>query len=109
MTWDESKFHDPQRYIPERFLPKPEGAGEECNMSTVFGWGRRFVQCTVLVFRSMSLRHIVTCICPGRYLAERSLWAAAAKMLAVFTISPKKNEHGIPMKPDIKFVTGLTR
>lgn len=43
MTWDEEKYHDPQTFKPERFLPKPEGAGETFSPSAIFGWGRRYV------------------------------------------------------------------
>ena len=43
MTWDETKFHDPRQFKPERFLPKPEGAGEVFPANAVFGWGRRSV------------------------------------------------------------------
>ncbi len=49
MVWDENKFHSPQQFKPERFLPKPEGAGEELNMSAFFGWGRRLVCCISLL------------------------------------------------------------
>ncbi|KAI0092994.1 cytochrome P450 [Irpex rosettiformis] len=89
LTWDESKFHEPQKFKPERFLPKPEGAGEIFPASAVFGWGRR--------------------VCAGRYLAEGSLWTAAARILAVFAISPEKDANGQSIKPNIKFTTMLTR
>ena len=42
MTWDERLFHDPRAFKPERFLPKPEGAGAVLPQGTVFGWGRRY-------------------------------------------------------------------
>ncbi|KAI0748969.1 cytochrome P450 [Irpex lacteus] len=89
MTWDESKFHDPQQFKPERYLPKPEGAGETFPTNAVFGWGRR--------------------ICAGRFLAEGSLWTAAARILAVFSISPMKDEKGKDIKTEVKFKTILTR
>jgi cytochrome P450 len=41
ITWDERKFHEPKLFKPERFLPKPEGAGEIFPANAVFGWGRR--------------------------------------------------------------------
>ena len=43
MTLDETKFSEPHRFIPERFLAKPEGRGEVLPESVVFGWGRRSV------------------------------------------------------------------
>ncbi|KAI0092996.1 cytochrome P450 [Irpex rosettiformis] len=89
MTWDEEKFHEPQQFKPERFLPKPEGAGEIYPTNAIFGWGRR--------------------VCAGRHLAEGSLWTAAARILAVFSVSPITDAEGRAIKPDIKFRTILTR
>ncbi|KAI0092995.1 cytochrome P450 [Irpex rosettiformis] len=89
MTWDEKRFHDPQQFKPERFLPKPEGAGEVFPMHAVFGWGRR--------------------ICPGQHLAEGSFWTAATRILAVFTIAPMKDAMGKAVKLDIEFESVLIR
>lgn len=44
MTLDETKFSDPLSFIPERFLPKPDGRGEVFSESIIFGWGRRYVE-----------------------------------------------------------------
>ena len=44
MSLDERKFSDPHRFIPGRYLPKPEGRGEVFNPNVVFGWGRRYAQ-----------------------------------------------------------------
>jgi hypothetical protein len=38
---DETKYYEPHLFKPERFLPKPEGLGEEVPSSAVFGRGRR--------------------------------------------------------------------
>ncbi|KAI0788920.1 cytochrome P450 [Irpex lacteus] len=89
MTWDEKNYHEPHKLKPERFLPKPEGAGEVYSANTVFGWGRR--------------------ICAGRYLAENNVWMAAARILAVYTISPVKDAEGRATMPDIKFRTSTVR
>ncbi|KAF8073649.1 cytochrome P450 [Lyophyllum atratum] len=55
MTWDESLYADPFTFDPTRFLPKPEGR-EEPPSGATWGFGRR--------------------ICPGRHVAEASLWIA---------------------------------
>ncbi|KAI0093005.1 cytochrome P450 [Irpex rosettiformis] len=89
LTWDETKFHDPRSFKPERFLPKPDGAGEVPSPNTVYGWGRR--------------------ICAGRFLADNSVWIAMARILAVFSITPLKDAEGHLMKPDVKFTTEMTR
>ncbi|KAI0768403.1 cytochrome P450 [Irpex lacteus] len=89
MTWDKSKFHEPELFKPERFLPKPDGAGEEFSENAAFGWGRR--------------------ICPGRFLAKGSTWTAMARVLSVFAISPMTDSEGREVKPEIKFVTNTSR
>ncbi|KAI0697258.1 cytochrome P450 [Cytidiella melzeri] len=89
MTWNAHNFHEPLLYKPERFLPKPDGGGETFPMNAVFGWGRR--------------------ICPGRHLAERSLWLGIARMLSVFNITKAKDAGGAFVDTNLTFVTGLTR
>ena len=42
MSLDERVFSEPHLFIPERFLPKPEGRGETFTPNIVFGWGRRY-------------------------------------------------------------------
>lgn len=43
ITWDENRFHDARSFKPERFLPRPEGAGEVFSVGSAYGWGRRYV------------------------------------------------------------------
>ncbi|GJE86818.1 cytochrome P450 [Phanerochaete sordida] len=88
ITWDERHYHDPRSFKPERFLPKPEGAGETFSQGAVFGWGRR--------------------ICPGRYLARDMVWIAIARILAVFEVQKAHDAAGNIVEPAIEFVTSLT-
>ncbi|KAF5376707.1 hypothetical protein D9615_007824 [Tricholomella constricta] len=66
MTLDERVYPNPQSFNPSRYLPKPEGNNEPHPIGP-FGFGRR--------------------ICPGRHLADASLWIAIASILATFNIS----------------------
>ncbi|KAJ7611293.1 cytochrome P450 [Roridomyces roridus] len=67
MTHDSRVYTDPMVFNPERFIPR-EGKGPEMDPTNlVFGFGRR--------------------ICPGRVLAEASVWLIVATTLAVFDIS----------------------
>ncbi|KAJ3746174.1 cytochrome P450 [Lentinula detonsa] len=76
MNHDPEVYHDPMSFKPERFLgPNPElDPREAC-----FGFGRR--------------------ICPGRVLADASVFISCAMALAVFNIS-KYSENGVVIEPD---------
>ncbi|KAF9002199.1 cytochrome P450 [Cyathus striatus] len=62
---DESIYHDPDSFNPDRYLPKPEGNAEPYPIGH-FGFGRR--------------------ICPGQYFAEASLWIVISSILATLDI-----------------------
>ncbi|KIM59146.1 hypothetical protein SCLCIDRAFT_126574 [Scleroderma citrinum Foug A] len=85
MSRDETKFPDPTRFNPERHLTA-DGLVESAS-SPVFGLGRR--------------------ICPGRYVAAQSMWAAIACILATLRIANAKDEHGNPIAVVPEFTTGL--
>ncbi|KAJ3562159.1 hypothetical protein NP233_g9752 [Leucocoprinus birnbaumii] len=87
MSLDESVYHEPSTFSPERFLPKPEGQGEPY-FAGPFGFGRR--------------------ICPGRYLADNSLWMAMATILATLSISKVVGEDGKEKTPKLAFTLGVT-
>ncbi|KAJ3485907.1 hypothetical protein NLI96_g4625 [Meripilus lineatus] len=88
MTLDGNVYRDPTIFFPERYLPQPEGFGEP-QPQVIFGFGRR--------------------ICPGRFLAESSVWIVLATLLTVFDIRPAKDEQGSDIIPPEEFNTGLTR
>lgn len=77
-TRDPGVYHDPERFSPERYLApfeEPDPAG------FVFGFGRR--------------------ICPGRRLADSTVFLAVAKVLATFDISKARDAHVREIEPDI--------
>jgi len=86
MSLDESVYFEPHKFSPSRFLPKPEGRGEPY-FPSAFGFGRR--------------------ICPGRFLADDSVWIAIATMLATVTISNALDEHGNRIIPSTVVTEGL--
>ncbi|KAI0796042.1 cytochrome P450 [Abortiporus biennis] len=87
ITLDENVYTDPHKFDPDRYLPQPEGNGEPF-ISSQFGYGRR--------------------VCPGQYLADNSLWIAAASILTVFDIVPVQDEKGHDIIPEVHFTNGLT-
>lgn len=48
-------------------------------------------------------------ICPGRHLAEASLWIVITNFLATFNIDPLKDDNGRDIIPEPVFTNGFTR
>ncbi|KAF9012110.1 cytochrome P450 [Hymenopellis radicata] len=78
MCLDPEVYKDPEEFRPERFMgPTPE----EDPSTAVFGFGRR--------------------VCPGRLLADASLFITLAMCLSAFDIEPVV-ENGHPVLPEYK-------
>ncbi|KAL0945486.1 hypothetical protein HGRIS_000972 [Hohenbuehelia grisea] len=86
MSRDENIYKDPDRFIPLRFRPQPEGNSEPHPEAT-FGFGRR--------------------ICPGRHLAVGSVYMAVVTILATLDISRKLDDNGKEIIPVVECQTGL--
>jgi cytochrome P450 len=93
MSHDEALYPDPMTFKPERFL-SPEGkflthaeGGPRDPNTIAFGWGRR--------------------ICPGRFLAENSLWLHVATTLACFDVRRAIDEAGKEIVPPRIFTSGM--
>ncbi|KAJ7758742.1 cytochrome P450 [Mycena metata] len=81
--------YPPENFSPERFLDngrthKPLSPLEYC-----FGFGRR--------------------ICPGRGLAENSIFLLAASIISSFDITPAIDGNGIKIPIDVQYSSGLVR
>ncbi|KAL4247551.1 cytochrome P450 monooxygenase [Abortiporus biennis] len=87
ITLDESVYADPHCFYPERYLPRPAGNGEP-HPASMYGFGRR--------------------VCPGRHLADNSVWIVGATILASFDIIFAKDENGCDIVPPEEFTSGLT-
>lgn len=83
---DPKIFSDPMTFNPERFLGKEGHIPEMDPHSIAFGFGRR--------------------ICPGRFLADNTVYLSVAQTLAVFNISNAVRD-GIAITESPKFEPGV--
>ena len=87
-THDPNVYHDPMSFKPERFLSVAGSEAEPDPDKYVFGFGRR--------------------ICPGRVLADNTLYLSIAQSLAVFSISkPVDSKTGKKLEPVVAFEPGV--
>ncbi|KAJ6462824.1 cytochrome P450, partial [Mycena vulgaris] len=71
-------------FIPDRFLPRKSGFTVQDPFTYAFGFGSR--------------------VCPGKFLAENSLYISIACLVHSFTFGPPRNDDGveIPVRPTWK-------
>lgn len=81
---DAEVYHDPSSFNPERFLePRLEPS-----LNSAFGFGRR--------------------VCPGRHLADASIFVVIAQLLATFTINAREgNETAFLHKREPEGTSGI--
>ncbi|KAF5385610.1 hypothetical protein D9757_006785 [Collybiopsis confluens] len=89
MNRDPSRYPDPNVFRPERFLELPNGPFTSINDISAFGFGRR--------------------ICPGRYMADNTVWLAIASVLATLTLGKAKDEEGNEVKVSGEFTDAFLR
>ncbi|KAH7097916.1 cytochrome P450 [Auriculariales sp. MPI-PUGE-AT-0066] len=88
ITRDSALYPDPHVFRPERYFETgASGALNPDPRSFVFGYGRRE--------------------CPGKHLADATIWLAVARSLASFNIRPVKTANGRDIVPEIKFTGGI--
>lgn len=79
LTHDPETYHDPMSFKPERFTTSDNRAPEMDPRGMVFGFGRR--------------------VCPGRFLADNTLYLSIAQSLAVFNVESAKGDADIDIGP----------
>ncbi|KAF9025348.1 cytochrome P450 [Hymenopellis radicata] len=88
MGLNERVYKDPKSFNPDRYIPKDEGGLGEPVLSP-FGFGRR--------------------ICPGRFMADNSLWISAALILATCKLGKARDADGLDITPKVEFTTGIAK
>ncbi|KAJ7729931.1 cytochrome P450 [Mycena metata] len=86
---DEETFGpNTDQFIPERWLTEDGKINSAMREpSAAFGFGRR--------------------ICPGRDMAQWSIWICAVSILATFDITKALDENGVPIEPSGHYSSGL--
>ncbi|KAG2032098.1 cytochrome P450 [Suillus americanus] len=87
MCHNEVKYPHASEFNPDRFL-NADGTLTDDTVGIVWGFGRR--------------------ICPGRHLAEASVWSAMVHLLAIFKFSNAKDENGKDIEIKPRWGGGLT-
>ena len=87
MAHDESKYPNPESFIPERFLNNDGSLRPNTTDNTTFGFGRR--------------------MCVGKNFADISIWNVIVKFLAAFSILKPLDENGVEIQVEAKFTTGV--
>ncbi|KAF9808713.1 hypothetical protein IEO21_07775 [Rhodonia placenta] len=88
MSRDVEQYSDPDTFLPERFeAMSPQEANKKDPRKYVFGFGRR--------------------ICPGRFLADSSVWLAIANIVATMDIQKARDISGKEITPILSFKTGI--
>ena len=100
---------NPMEYQPERYLNDEKLNPNVMDLDSVaFGFGRRWVYPTysLIILHLTDPEHLPS-ICPGRHLADNSLFLMVSCLLAVYDIKPPVDDQGnaIKLKPD--FSNGL--
>jgi cytochrome P450 len=85
-THDADVYPDPMRFNPDRFMD-PSSTPPPDPRDYVFGFGRR--------------------VCPGKLLADSSVWLTVALSLAALDIQKPVNQDGHEMTPEVDFMPGV--
>ncbi|KAJ7251370.1 cytochrome P450 [Mycena rebaudengoi] len=87
MLYDEIEYPDPYKFNPDRFLLNGQLNPAVRDPSLVFGFGRR--------------------VCPGRHMAQSTLWITVASLLAVFNITKAIGEDGKILEPSYEYHSAI--
>jgi len=84
---DPAMYPEPEEFRPDRFLKDGKPNPDVKEPQAAFGYGRR--------------------VCPGQFIATRSLWAIVCSVLSTFDIAPPLDESGKPVQLEANMADGL--
>ncbi|KAF5385581.1 hypothetical protein D9757_006773 [Collybiopsis confluens] len=87
MNRDPERYANPDAFRPERFLESPKGPFTSINDISAFGFGRR--------------------VCPGRYMADNTVWLTIASVLATLNLGKAKDEAGSEIEVSEEFTNAF--
>ncbi|KAF5385582.1 hypothetical protein D9757_006772 [Collybiopsis confluens] len=87
MNRDPERYPDPNAFRPERFYELPKGPFTGIDDISAFGFGRR--------------------ICPGRHMADNTVWLTFASVLATFNLGKARDEAGSEIEVSGEFTNAF--
>lgn len=97
--------YDPYEFVPERFLVEDEKDMPIDPGTYVFGFARRYVHFQLPTRGNLDVKlKLCSRLCPGRHLAEKSLFILLSTIFWTFDIQAPENG-----KPKVEFAGGLIR
>lgn len=88
ITRNEELYPEPERFMPERFWGRMDSEAAH-QVDSVFGFGRR--------------------VCPGRELAESSMFLLISNIIATMDLAKAVDEAGVPITPPVEYTKSFVR
>ncbi|KAI5121045.1 hypothetical protein M0805_008621 [Coniferiporia weirii] len=83
------EYPEPEKFIPERWMPVDGKKAPLDSRKTAFGFGRR--------------------LCPGRPFGDNTVFIGVASLLAAFDIGKALDVHGAPITPAVEYLESFIR